>query len=324
MTATYTPVAGAPIQSMGSLRIAFYDIALDTSYPAAGYPFYARDLGFSALIGGHVISSNLPSAGLYSGIYVSDPLRLSYLLVNSGIVGIRSYNVSNVRGGPVELAAAENADQATAPTNSTLIATAANFTTMAGTVTIAVQPDVPRNIQITLFNDTGGNLNLYEGVTTFTVTGKFRGGTQTEAITFTSTSGNKAVAHTPNYRWKAGVKPFDSITSITYDNAAAATMKCSVGPGLRLGIPVALATPAYTDVLKIWFGLPSTTADADVAVAAARIVTTAGAQTFNIGDPTSVALAEYMSAGIIFNAYSGVQTGTNLSAYTVRVMLFGY
>jgi hypothetical protein len=322
MTASYK-IIDSGLAPMGSLMRSIVDITLDSSYPAAGYPLYPSYVGLSGILGGTVIGSNLPSAGLWPGVYVADQLGLSYLLVTGGQAGIRQAVYSNVIAAPVELAAAENADQAAAPTSSTVIGTAQTFTTMAGTKAITLQPDVPRNVQITILNDSGGALNLYEGVTTFTVVGTFRGAAQTELITFTSTAGNKSVANTPKYRWKAGVKPFDTLTSITYDNAAAGGLKCTVGPGVRFGIPSALLTPSYLDVLKIWFGLPSSTATADVAVVTGRVVSTAGAQTFNIGDPTSQAIASFMTVGCLFNALTGVVTGTNLAAYTVRVMFVG-
>jgi hypothetical protein len=330
MTASIALVEGG-LASFGNMMRSIVDITLDASYPSAGYPIYPRDVGLSGIYGGHVIGSNLPSAGLWAAVHSPSVLGVNYLLVTGGQAGIRECVYSNVRGAPVELAAAENADAAftSGEVNYAYIGASETFTTMAGhslakSHTISVQPDVSRNVVITIINDSGGDLNLYEGITTFTVTGKFRGGTQTELITFTSTSGNKKIASASNHcRYKAGVKPFDSITSIVYDNGAAATLKCAIGLGLRFGIPVALLTPDYTDVLKIWFGAPSTTAAADVAVATGRVVSTVGAQTFNIGDPTSVAAAEYATVGAIFNGLTGVVTGANLAAYTVRVMFIG-
>jgi hypothetical protein len=321
MTASIALVEGG-LASFGNMMRSIVDITLDASYPSVGYPIYPRDVGLSGIYGGHVIGSNLPSAGLWAAVYSPSVLGVNYILVTGGQAGIRTYTAANVLGAPVEKAAAENADEASVATNSAVIGAAQTFTTMAGTKAITLQPDVPRNVVITILNDHGHALDLYTGITTFTVTGTFRGAAQTETITFTSTTDNHEVA-TTFCRWKAGAKPFDTLTSITYVNGAAGDLKCTVGPGLRFGIPVALLTPAYTDVLKIWFGLPSATANADVAVTTNRIVATAGAQTFNIGTVTSQAVADFMDVGIIFNALSGVVTGTNLAAYTVRVMFIG-
>lgn len=146
-----------------------------------------------------------------------------------------------LKGATAPAGTEENADQNSGPVNAALIANEATFTAMAGTVTVAVQPDVARNLIIVIHNDSGGPLSLYEGVTSFTIVGEFRGKTQTEVITITSTGANKAVADT-KYRFKAGVKPFEKITSITYVNGAAATIKCSVAPGALLGV--------YSDVLE--------------------------------------------------------------------------
>lgn len=152
----------------------------------------------------------------------------------------------------------ENVDTGTEPTNANLISTYATQTVVraaAGVLAIAAQPDVARNIGIVIQNDSGGSLNLYEGVTTFTVVGTFGGTAQTETITFTSTAGNKAVADAGanQFRIKYGVKPYDTITSITegvVGEDMAGDLKIGVCPGSKLGIYNVLATPAEADVVK--------------------------------------------------------------------------
>ena len=317
-------------QPHGKLRMSVVDITFDSSYPSGGYSIDPREVGLSAIYGMKSLGGSLATLGIVPAWYQSG--MGGKLLVNAGFSRQVAYQLANVRGAPVELAAAENADQAFTggPTNYGYIGSSETFTTMAGHAlakshTISVQPDVPRNIVIAIINDSGGSLNLFEGITTFTVTGKFRGATTTETITFTSTAGNKAIVSNGgnNARWKAGVKPWDSITSIVYDNGAAATLKCAIGLGLRFGLPSPLLTASYTEALKIWFGLPSTTADADVAIATGRIVSTRYFETFNIGDPTSQAVSEYMGVGIKYRSSPEAQVGTDLSAYTVRAEFLG-
>ena len=144
----------------------------------------------------------------------------------------------------------ENVDSASAPTNSTGISAQATVATTwaKGAIT---NPDIGRNIGIVIANDSVGSLNLYEGVMTFTITGTYRGVAQTDAITFTSTSGNKAVANSPNYRYKYGVKPFDTVTNIVLDNVPADGFKISACAGSKIGLPTDLATPDEDDVKKI-------------------------------------------------------------------------
>ena len=78
--------------------------------------------------------------------------------------------------------------------------------------------------------------------------GTFRGLAQTENITITSSAGNKSVA-AAKYRYKAGVKPFDTITSITVDNIGAGTLKVSVAPGALIGLPANTENAADGDIL---------------------------------------------------------------------------
>ena len=135
------------------------------------------------------------------------------------------------------------------PTNGHAVAAYAAVAEAAwtrGTITI---PDMGRNVAIVVQNDSGGSLNLYEGVSTFTVTGTWRGAAQTEEITFTSTAENKAVA---NGKWRAkyGVKPFDTVTNITVDNVPDNDLKIGAGLVPKL-VAYRLATPAEADVTKI-------------------------------------------------------------------------
>jgi len=142
------------------------------------------------------------------------------------------------------------ADENAGPVNAELIGSDETFTAMAGTKTIALSPDVPRNVIIVVHNDTGGALDLYEGDTVYTITGTFRGAAQVETLTWTSTGGNKSVV-AAKFRYLAGVKPFDTVTSITYTNGGAGTLSVSVAPGSALGYPVDSDTGAEADFTKL-------------------------------------------------------------------------
>jgi hypothetical protein len=143
-----------------------------------------------------------------------------------------------------------NTDANALPTNGALYKAATLVSTLAGTITPTVQPGTGRNIGVFVTNDSGNPLNLYEGVTTFTITGTWRGAAQTSTITLTSTAGNKAIAD-GKFRYVYGTKPFDTVTSVTYNNAPAATLKLSLGPGSKLGLYRDLVTPAEADVVKL-------------------------------------------------------------------------
>lgn len=110
-------------------------------------------------------------------------------------------------------------------------------------------PDICRNAFITINNPTGGPLNLFEGVMTFTVTGTdIRGNVITDLITFTSTGANKAVA-AGAARNKLGVKAFATVTNITLDNVPDDALDISAGVGHSVAILNPLFTPAEADVL---------------------------------------------------------------------------
>lgn len=167
--------------------------------------------------------------------------------------GEDAYTLNDIKGATAITAVMATEDQAAAPVNAAYIAAAATFTAIGAgkALTIAKSPDVPRNVNITIFNDSGGALNLYEGQMTFTVTGKNQfGQTAIESITFTSTAANKAVANT-KYRMKAGAVAFASITSIVFNNAADGGLKVEVGPGTKLGLPAGLENDAEGDVLAV-------------------------------------------------------------------------
>jgi hypothetical protein len=118
---------------------------------------------------------------------------------------------------------------------------AANNTTP---LTIALQPEVPRNIVICHKNNSGGAA-VAQVACTYAIVGTFNGAAQTDTITFADTSN---VAN-GKYRAVYGVKPFDTITSITPSLSQNANMQRCAGPGSLLGFPTALSTPAEADVV---------------------------------------------------------------------------
>lgn len=152
------------------------------------------------------------------------------------------------------------ADQAADVVNGNTWVNYQTFTTINGAAgsfgSITAQPGTGRNAIVSVKNDSGGALNLFTGTMTITVTGKFRGATQTDAIACTLTGGQVAVANT-KFRAFAGSKPFDSITSVTIDATSLAAivvadggLKIGIGPGSKLGLPVDGDTNADADIIK--------------------------------------------------------------------------
>ncbi|MFH1107737.1 MAG: hypothetical protein V1790_00860 [Planctomycetota bacterium] len=227
-----------------------------------------------------------------------------------------------------------NADQAAAPVNHNLLA-AQVLVSGGNTITATVNPDVPRNVMITVVNDSGGPLDLYEGATSWLITGTdILGATLTETVTLTSTAGNKAVADT-KFRYVQGVKPFATVRDAICTNPPAATLKWALGIGTRLGLPRALDSAAVADVL-------------DITVSAARVAPTATTTAAGGVDTTNNAVntgttADGNDVGIIYKTdYDGaagtavftgtpttaaamaeVGSGQNLSTYSGRFEAIG-
>lgn len=163
-----------------------------------------------------------------------------------------AYTIADALGAD-KVADSEDTDVAAASlpaTNDGYIVALDTFTNLTGTPVVAHSPDYARNLVVYVSNDSGGPLNMYEGVMTFAVVGKFQGSAQAENITFTNDAGHKALA-TANFRIKNGVKPFDTVTSVTITNAAAATLKAAVGLGNVFGLPMNGDTNTEADIIKI-------------------------------------------------------------------------
>jgi len=145
----------------------------------------------------------------------------------------------------------ENTDSGADQTSLDAVAAYSTVAAGAWAVGAITNPSVARNVAITIKNDSGGPLNLFEGVMTFTVTGTdYKGSALSETITFTSTAGNKAVA-TANWRFKFGVKAFKTVTTITLDNEPDDGLKIGAGFGGVVSLYGSLATPAEADVVQV-------------------------------------------------------------------------
>jgi hypothetical protein len=229
--------------------------------------------------------------------------------VNAGGGGIQVYAPG---GGDIKGSTntnSENTDQAAGVTNGAYVSNSAAVSTLvAGALLVDAQTDVGRNVVVQIENTTGGALNLYEGISSIVVVGTFRGVAQTETITITSTAGNKSVA-AAKFRYKYGVEPFDTITTITITNLPAATLNIGAGLGSKLGLPTPLLTPAEADVLKI----TKTAVD----LSPAGIVDTTN-QTVNLGT-----LSDGNDVSIEYRASGAAAVGTDLSGAKFRCMFFG-
>ncbi len=347
----------------GNRRVVVANVTFDSSYPTGG-----EALAPSAL---SMQNFDLVQAGQASGYafeydYTNQKLK-AYLPVGAvaahghgpgsladaaSAVGSSHTHAATTKdiylthsGGEVKGSAntdAENADAAAAPTNSASVSADATVAAGAWTKGALTNPDRGRNVCIVIENPTGGPLGLYEGAMTFTVTGTYRGGAQVDTIVITSTAGNKSVA-TTKFRYKYGVKPFDTVTDITLANVPANGLVISAGLGSKIGLPTTLATPAEADVVKITknaadlspSGIVDTTnstvnlgalTDNDdfeiiyKAVAAMTAIAAEAAHTHAVALDTGTSAD---GGAISATAAAEVANTTNLSAVTVRCVFTG-
>lgn len=310
MALTIARIANQPDQFTGNERRAIRTVTGDSSYPAGGYSITPQT------VGGRVVRRfEINSAAALAGArlrFVWDHGATKLRVFKDA--GLESYapGGGDIKGStnPAGEATEGNTDQAAAPVNSALLLAADTFTNFAGTMTPTVQPDVVRNVMITILNDSGGALDLYEGVTTFLITGTDKNGlAQTESVTLTSTSGNKSVANS-KYRYVQGVKPFRTVTSVTITNAPAGGLKGSLGVGSRLGLSQALATATHTDVRKLTVNAANV-ATGSTLTSAGGVDTTNNA--VNVGT-----IADGADVGILYEPSGEVATGTDLSGVVVR------
>lgn len=271
----------------------------DNSYPSGGYSLQGSNFGFGnkPLEGVAVLGALTALGATFNLVY--DALNKK-LVVNAG--GASEYNY--VPGGGDILGSAatssENADAAAAATNGSLVDTGSAVAAGAWTYGEDAEPDVSRNLVITIENPTGGALNLFEGVTSFAVTGTFRGAAQTDTITFTSTAGNKSVA-AAKFRYKYGVKPFDTVTNVVMTDAPDNDLVISVGIGSLLGLPVPTLNNAESDIIKI------TKNGADLSPTGLYSTN----QTVNLGT-----MSDGADVAILYRASGAAAPGTDLSGCT--------
>lgn len=322
MSLTITKLFSNPV-TVGDRWLNVVKCDLDNSYPSGGYSLKPADMGFMAATDDEFHVKAISKAGYImhydhttQKLQVYEPSKASSEFAYSPGGG-------DVKGATAITAAMGTADQASDAVNAGLWVNYQTVTTINGAAgsfgSISAQPAFGRNAVITLKNDSGGNFTLFTGTTAFTVTGKYRGQTQTETINLVLTGGQVTLAHGPNYRAVAGVKPFDSITSVTIDATSlagliansAGGLKIGVGPGVLFGFPVAPQTGADADILDFSVNAVART------IAGNMDYTN---QTFNVGtiaDGDDVAIVYAVRGGEVANA-------ADLSAVTaVRVEALG-
>jgi hypothetical protein len=307
--------------SIGDRFMIVNEVAFDSSYPSGGESLLRTDLGFAATADPefHVLAQ--PKGGRVFEFDYSGQKLLAYEPGRSSSEYAYTPGGGDIKGATAITAAMGTADQASDVVNSALNVAYQSFTTISGASgsfgTITNQPALGRAVNVAVKNASGGSLNLFTGTMTITVTGKFRGATQTEAIACTLTGGQVAVANN-KFRAFAGSKPFDSITSVAIDAtslaaiaAADGALQIAIGPSVKIGFPVAPQTGADTDVLT--FSVNA----APRAIASNSDYTN---QTFSVGT-----IADGDDISIVYKVAGGeVADTTDLSAVTaVRVTAFG-
>lgn len=139
-------------------------------------------------------------------------------------------------------------DQAAAPTNGDLIDTLHAVAAGAWSYSEDAEVDVPRNVCILLKAPGAGS--TVEASHSFDIVGTFRGAAQTETITFSFADTSLAA---DQYRYQYGVKPYDSLTSVTANGLTVTQndLLIGVGIGSKIGMPVNSDTGADADFLKL-------------------------------------------------------------------------
>jgi len=307
-------------------------IAFDDSYPTGGESVdlsnvlkHVLGVAFMGAKSGYLFEADLTAGAAAVKVLVRTPVNVQAVHTHAATTKVMRafYSGGDVKGGADTNS--PNADLASEPTNGHAVAafaTVAGGTWACGAIT---HPDRPRNVCVTVYNDSGGPLNLFEGVMAFLVTGTYHGAAQTETVSITSTAGNKAVA-TTKYRVQYGIKAFSTVTSITLNNVPADGLKIGAGPGTHFGLPLDLATPAEADVLDfaVTAVRKAVTGCVDTANNTVNVEAIADAADFEV---TYLAVA-YVSAvatgGAIAAAVAAeVADTTNLSTLAVGFVAWG-
>ena len=250
-----------------------------------------------------------PKSGyIFEYVPTSQLLKAYRSAAFTGIAAVHQFAFADAKGATAITAGNATTDLSADVVNAGLISTyAAVSTLVAGVLLIALQPDAPRNVQINIKNDSGNPLNLYEGATSIAIVGTFRGAAQTETLTWTSTSGNKAIAD-GKFRAIGSVKPYDTITSITLTNLPAATLKIGAGPGHLIGLPVDPVNNAEADLLKLMVSA------ANVAISGQYNTTNKTVAMATTADNWDLFLEYNIAGGTAQAALAEVTNGTTLSS----------
>lgn len=284
---------------IGGLFASMVDVLFDSSYLTGGESFVANSCGLPRILAAIDTKSGVGDGG-YS--FKFNPATNALQVFRGAGSPIQTYAQGDIKGSvSADVGIASGALQTNGQLISTL-ADAANTTAL----TIALQPDIPRTIGIAMKNT---NVGASTGnAVTFVIVGTFRGVAQTDSIAFTaleltSTAQNEVAT-------KFGVKPFDSITSITPSAAQPSGWQHAAGPSSKLGLPTPTATNTEADLIKL-------TKNA-AALATTGLYSTN--QTVNFG-----ILADGDDIAIEFAVAGGqeVASGFDLSAITARLLVIG-
>lgn len=241
MALTYARVPLGEGALGNGLRFKILDITFDSSYATGGESMSGirAAMGLNSIIG--MRDLGIGGQGPYNFRYIPSTDKLQVL---RGGVSEYTYTQGDIKGSvTVDVPIASGA----LPTNGQLLSTladAANTTAF----TIALQPDIPRNVGVSFKNTVAGAST--GNATSVVIVGLFRGAAQTETISFTaleltSTAQNEVAT-------KYGSKPFDSITSATPSAAQPASWQHALGPGSKLGLPVSTDASAEADIVKLF------------------------------------------------------------------------
>lgn len=284
---------------IGGLYASLCDVLFDSSYLTGGESFVANSCGLPRILAAIDTKSGVADGG-YSFKYNSSSGTMQ--VFRGAGAPIFAYTQGDIKG---SVSADVGIASGTLPTNGQLWSTLADAATLTA-FTIALQPDFARNVSISLKNTVAGAST--GNAVTFAIVGTFRGVAQTDSVSFTaleltSTAQNEVAT-------KHGVKPFDTITSITPSAAQPASWQHAAGPGSKIGLPNPSATNAEADLIKL------TKNGAGLAVTGLYSTN----QTVDFG-----VLADGDDIVIEYNVAGGqeVASGFDLSAITARLLVIG-
>jgi hypothetical protein len=235
--------SGGSIERWGQSNVVARQITMSSSYATGGDSVPLALLGLTKVGFGFFVG--YPAAPtvdfILRFIQGATPKVMAF---RTGGAGAVNYAQGDIKGSvTVDVPIASGS----LPTNGQLLSTlaAANNTTA---FTIALQPDIARNVGVSLKNLVAGAST--GNAASYVIVGTFRGAAQTETITFsalelTSTAQNEVAT-------KYGSKPFDSITSVTPSAAQPASWSHALGPGSKLGLPVDPTNNLEADIIHLF------------------------------------------------------------------------